>query len=270
MKEMDFEEMRNQFAILKEQLQKQEIVSDRLLRETMRTKKNAINSTKRMLYGCVIFCLLVYPLSYFTHTWSLPFTLFTCLVVLSCAAVTHYIHRPVDELNFMKDDFSTVAHVMAKFKKQYDDWLHYMAPILIIPWLAWACYEFAWQYAPEGINPWFMCLPIIVGADADQRDLQRVPDLLLRQALPRDLVLLAALLDVDGLGDVPAVKGGHHGKPVPGLAQIHRERRGERTARIDLLTGAEAQPRPVCMDLKHCPPPPCRRSTDTALTTRRA
>ena len=35
MEEMNFEEMRNQFAILKEQLKKQEIVSDRLLRETM-------------------------------------------------------------------------------------------------------------------------------------------------------------------------------------------------------------------------------------------
>lgn len=164
MEEKNFEEMRNQFAILKEQLQKQEIVSDRLLRETMKTRSNTISYTKRVGIGAAIFSLIIYPYCYYTHMWSLSFTIITCLMMLFCVAATFYIHRPVEKLNFMTDDFSTVARVMAKFKKQYDDWLHYMAPILIIPWLAWACYEFAWQYAPEGINPWFMCLPIIVGA----------------------------------------------------------------------------------------------------------
>ena len=40
MEEMNWEEMRNQFAILKEQLAKQEIVSDRLIRETIKVKKS--------------------------------------------------------------------------------------------------------------------------------------------------------------------------------------------------------------------------------------
>ena len=42
MEEKNFEELRNQFAILKEQLNKQEIVNDRLLRETMKAKKKDI------------------------------------------------------------------------------------------------------------------------------------------------------------------------------------------------------------------------------------
>ena len=163
MKEMDFEEMRSQFAILKEQLQKQEIVSDRLLRETMKAKKNAINSTKRMTYGCVIICLLLFPLDYFTHSWSLPFTLVTSLIMLFCAAATHYIHKPVDELNFMKDDLSTVAHVMAKFKKQYDQWLYYWSPVVMIPWIIWACYDFISLHASDARHPWLMVIPILIG-----------------------------------------------------------------------------------------------------------
>ena len=51
MEDMHFEELRNQFAILKDQLKKQEIVSDHLLRETMKAKKRNINSTKRMCYA---------------------------------------------------------------------------------------------------------------------------------------------------------------------------------------------------------------------------
>jgi len=32
------------------------------------------------------------------------------------------------------------------------------------PWLAWACYEYAWQHSPEGANPWLMSIPLIIGA----------------------------------------------------------------------------------------------------------
>ncbi len=160
---MDFEEMRNQFAILKQQLQHQEIVSDRLLRETVKTKKNAINSAKRLVYGAVIFCLLVMPLNYFAHSWSLPFTIGTILLLLLSAVVTHYIHQPVDELNLMKDDLSTVAHVMAKFKKQYNQQLYYWSPVILVPWIIWACYDFISMHAIEAVHPWLLVIPILIG-----------------------------------------------------------------------------------------------------------
>ena len=117
---MNFEELRNQFAILKDQLKKQEIVSDHLIRETMKAKKSNINSTKRMCYACAVIAVLFTPMNFYSHAWSLPFCIVTCLMMLFCAVATYYIHRPVDKLNFMTDDFATVARVMAKFKKQYD------------------------------------------------------------------------------------------------------------------------------------------------------
>lgn len=162
MEEMNFEEMRNQFAILKDQLNKQEIVSDYLLRETMKAKKSAINSTKRMEYISVAICLVLYPLMCFDKTMSLPFIIATCLMVIFCAVATHIIHKPVDDLNFMRDDFTTVARVMAKFKKQYNQWLYYVTPALLIPWIAWASYEFAWKHAT--VNPWIMTSVLMVGA----------------------------------------------------------------------------------------------------------
>ena len=63
MEDMHFEELRNQFAILKDQLKKQEIVSDHLLRETMKAKKRNINSTKRMCYACAVIALGLTPLN---------------------------------------------------------------------------------------------------------------------------------------------------------------------------------------------------------------
>lgn len=164
MEEMNFEELRNQFAILKDQLNKQEIVSDHLIRETIKAKNRDISSTKRVVYGCAILGLFIFPLNYLTHAWSMAFTIATFAMVLFCTIATYYIHKPVEKLNFMRDDFKTVAQVMARFKKQYDNWLLYVAPVLIIPFLGWACYEFAWKNAPEGANPLLMCIPLFVGA----------------------------------------------------------------------------------------------------------
>ncbi len=164
MEEKNFEELQRQFAILKTQLDKQEIVSDRLLRETVRLKSKDIRYTKNTVYGAAVFCLIVYPICYLMDFWSLEFTVVTCLMMLFCVGGTYYIHRPVEHLNMMTDDLATVARVMVRFKKQYNNWLLYFTPILIIPWLAWACYEFAWKFTPEGVNPWAMSLPLIVGA----------------------------------------------------------------------------------------------------------
>ena len=161
---MKFEEMRNQFAILKNELKKQEIVSDHLIRETMKMRNKDISSTKRMVYGCVVFFVFLVPLNYLTHAWSTTFTIVTCLIILFSAVATYYIHKPVEELNFMRDDFSTVARVMAKFKKQYNDWLHYVSPVIIVPFVVWACYEFAWKNASGDVNPLLLCIPLLVGA----------------------------------------------------------------------------------------------------------
>lgn len=163
MENLNFEDLRTQFAILKEQLSKQEIVSDRLLRNAMKEKKNAINYTKKLAFAGAAVALLVYPLSSFAQMWSWAFSIATSLMMIFCIVATYYIHRPVEALNFMKDDFATVARVMAKFKKQYEDWIHYVVPAFIIPWICWACYEMAWKHAPEGSNPWMRTIPVIIG-----------------------------------------------------------------------------------------------------------
>lgn len=164
MEEMNFEEMRNQFTILKQQLSKQEIVSDRLIRETMKVKTRDISYTKRTTYGAALFCLIAYPMTYLMHMWSLAFAIVTCVMMMFIVVATWYIHRPVEQLNLMRDDFTSVARVMARFKKQYNDWLRYVTPTLLIPWIAWACYEVAWKHAPAGINPWLVSLSLIIGA----------------------------------------------------------------------------------------------------------
>ena len=85
-------------------------------------------------------------------------------MMLFCAYGTYYVHKPVDRMNLMTEDLATVAKVMARFRRQYNQWLYYVTPALLIPWLSWAVYEYAWKNAPEGMNHWLMALPLLIGA----------------------------------------------------------------------------------------------------------
>lgn len=161
---MNFDEMRNQIALLKQKLDHQEIVNDHLLREAMCGRMGAINWTKYKSYICAVLCLGLYPLLLSTGVFSEIFVFVTCAMMLFCAFGTYYVHRPVDRMNLMTEDLATVAKVMAKFRKQYNQWLHYIAPTLMIPWLSWAVYEFAWKNAPEGVNHWMLATPLLIGA----------------------------------------------------------------------------------------------------------
>ena len=164
MEEQYFDEMRQQMAALKEQLDKQEIVNDHLIREIMKVKTKDISRTKNVCFIAAIIAFLTFPMNTFTHAWSWTFTAATGAMLIFCTIATVYIHRPVDKLNYMTSDLATVARVMTKFKKQYDNWLHYVTPALMIPWISWACYEFAWKNGPEGVNPLWLTLPILFGA----------------------------------------------------------------------------------------------------------
>ena len=164
MEELNFDEMRDQITLLKQKLDRQEIVNDSLLREAMRGKMGAINWMKYKSYICVALCIIFYPVMSWAGVFSNAFVFATCAMMLFCAYVTYYVHRPVDRMDLMTDDLATVAKVMAKFRKQYNQWLFYVTPALLIPWLSWALYEYAWKNAPDGVSHWMLALPILIGA----------------------------------------------------------------------------------------------------------
>jgi len=164
MEELNFDEMRDQITLLKQKLNRQEIVNEALLREAMRGKMGAINWTKYKSYICVALCIIFYPVMSWAGVFSNAFVFATCAMMLFCAYGTYYVHRPVDRMDLMTDDLATVAKVMAKFRKQYNQWLFYVTPALLIPWLSWALYEYAWKNAPDGVSHWMLALPILIGA----------------------------------------------------------------------------------------------------------
>lgn len=152
---MNLDEMRNQIAILRNKLDQQEIVNDRLLRNAMQTKVNKMNSNETKLIVLAAFCCVLYPIMHFTIGISWPLVLVTVAMMIFTAAATVYIHHPLHKADLMCDNLATVSGIMARFKRQYDQWLHYVCPTIITPWLAWFCYEYTEILGLTGTSRWW-------------------------------------------------------------------------------------------------------------------
>lgn len=163
----EIEELRNQIAVLKRKLDNQEIVSDRMLRHTMQTTvDNVINRVEMKTIACGVFVLLMFPVMHFYIGFGLAFCIFTSLMMLFCIGATVYFHHPIHRTDLMSADLATVAHEMARFKRRYNNWLHFVTPTLLIPWLAWASYEFclASNVEPFSKLGFITSLPLFMGS----------------------------------------------------------------------------------------------------------
>lgn len=166
MENKDFEEMRNQISILKDKLQKQEIVTRQMLRASMKNKKNEINvqGLKQFLTG--ILAIMTWTGIYFTGLvpFSPQLIAATCLMMVFCIAGTWYCHTPINERDLFTENVATVASAFARVRMRYTTWITYVTPTLIIPWLTWVCYEYVDILGLQGNARFVVIVPLLAAA----------------------------------------------------------------------------------------------------------
>ena len=136
----DFEEMRQQMNILKEKLQQQEIVNEKVFRRSTRKSLKGIN--RRYTFVSIL-CILMVPYSYWAFVkltgMSIWLWLATCILMLIAFVYTQYTGRFISSRVFEKDLVQARAKV-AKAKKLDHDWLKIGIPLIVL-WLAYFGYE---------------------------------------------------------------------------------------------------------------------------------
>ena len=139
--DFEFENMRQQMTTLKNKLNKQEIVNDRLIRHSM---KQTAGNISRRYYMIMALCLLMIPYSYWAFVklngLSIPFWIFTCIGMLICGGGTFYNSRKLSDSNLMTNNLVDVRRRMARAKKFDADWLFIGIPFAIV-FLGWFMYE---------------------------------------------------------------------------------------------------------------------------------
>ena len=157
MNDFDLDNMRQQMETLKKKLEKQEIVNDRVLRQSM---KKTVNSISVRYYIVMAIGLLMVPYTYFVFYeklgLSLAFSIASGILMLVCVGATYYNNLNLSNSNMMHENLLDVRRRMARAKKFDANWLFFGIPAIIV-WLAWLGYEFNQKDADTALS-------LIIGA----------------------------------------------------------------------------------------------------------
>ena len=164
----DLENMRQQMATLKNKLNQQEIVNDRLMRRSMR---NEVSKITRRYYIIMALSVFMVPYGYWCFVklsgLSITFWIVTSIFMLICGGATFYNSRKISDPGLMNHSLVEARKKVASAKKFESNWLLFGIPAVIL-WLCWFFHD-VYQMNGESIYSGLFlggCLGGIIGAIA--------------------------------------------------------------------------------------------------------
>lgn len=136
----ELQEMKEQMALLKETLQKEQIVNDKLLREAMQGKVDRIHRKAWVVGACALYVCTFGIWSFHDMGLSWWFAGATVLMMIYSTVKTILIHRRLAANNVMTDDLRTVAHAAKRMKEDYIRAL-YGGMAMASVWFIWMALE---------------------------------------------------------------------------------------------------------------------------------
>mgnify|MGYP003311373895 CR=1 FL=1 len=179
-------EMREQLATLKKQLDTQEIINDRLIKEAMSSKLSSIN--RSAVWICVV-CLIMIPLGYLNFQrlgHSTAFCIATSALFLICFVAIFLSHYRLRKSDIRNGNLITTYTEVARMRKIYKNWHYFSIPIVVV-WFGWWEYEIYQNMAHEDLTMMFIIsgsgifgaiIGGIIGLRIHKRTLRTAEDLL--------------------------------------------------------------------------------------------
>jgi hypothetical protein len=142
----ELREMKEQLALLTRQLEKEEIISKRMIRQAMKSKANSLRRDA-IIEGVI--CIILAPLYIYVAPllgFSIYFSIFTALFLLFAAYYNYHMHSQFDPENFIDGNIIEVRKKTIKLKRQYAKWLPQFGIPFIIIFLVWFVYDVTHYY----------------------------------------------------------------------------------------------------------------------------
>lgn len=164
--DFEFEEMSQQMTMLKNKLNRQEIVNDLFVRRSMRNEVSTIN---RRYYIIMALTLFMVPYGYWCFVKLLGLSVFfwivTSIFMLVCGGATLYTSRKISDPNLMNHSLVEARKKVASAKKFETDWLYFGIPAVVL-WVGWFLYEVYQLHGGALANGlfWGGCIGGLIGA----------------------------------------------------------------------------------------------------------
>lgn len=160
----ELEEMRRQVSLLKEKLDKESIVNDRLLRSILTTKRDKINRYLRQLMVLMPFTLALMYLDFgILFPLSTPFLVFTEVMLLAAGIFLYCNKRLLASADMAGGNLMEEAKKLVRFRKREIRYVCVGMP-LAAAWVAWMIfYEF--PHCPQAVEVGlFLTIGCLTGA----------------------------------------------------------------------------------------------------------
>lgn len=158
----ELEQMRSQIGILKEKLEKQAIVNEKHIRNSMKSKMSDIN---RVIAGSIfagVFALPYCTWFFYTQGLSMAFVVATVVMLTVCLGLTISKQVVLKRLDFSKGNLVEVARKLSEIRKHYQEWYKVAVPMLTV-WFAWLIYEMIHTLGTEPRVIGFCCGALVGG-----------------------------------------------------------------------------------------------------------
>jgi hypothetical protein len=138
----ELQEMREQMAVLKEKLNKQEVVNDRLIRDVLIKKKKSVDKNIWFVGVCGLFAITVGNWTFFDLGVSTWFLIGTTVLMLASFLLTIIPHNWVKKADIQSGNLLVAAKQARRLRKLYKDW-EIIGIVLSIIWVGWLFAELA-------------------------------------------------------------------------------------------------------------------------------
>ena len=151
----ELEEMRSQIAILKNKLNKQTIINDNHIRNSMKSKQSDMTKViaTTIFMGC---CALPYcTWIFYKFGFSILFIVSTDIMLAVCIGLTIKQRFTLKNLDFTQGNLVDVAEKLNKVKTHYNEWIKIALPMILI-WVSWLAYEILTKMEPSPMQMGFL------------------------------------------------------------------------------------------------------------------
>ena len=151
----ELEQMRSQVDILKRKLEKQAIISDTHIRNSMKSKQYEMTK----IIACTIFigalslpyCIWIF----YKFGFSLLFIVATGLMLVVCLGITIKQRSSLKSFDFTQGNLVDVATKLNKVKTHYHEWIKIALPMILL-WTSWLVCEGITRMEPSPIQMGFL------------------------------------------------------------------------------------------------------------------
>ena len=147
--------MRSQVAILKKKLDKQTIISDSHIRNSMTSTRSDMT---RIIAATILVGVLSMPYCtwiFYKYGFSLYFIIASDIMLAVCVGLTIKQRCALKNLDFTQGNLVDVAEKLNKVKTHYHEWIKIALPMILI-WVSWLAYEILTKMEPSPMQMGFL------------------------------------------------------------------------------------------------------------------